>query len=60
MTRTIGLVAYANGANDNFKGVAATGHARWKTLAAIVGAWVITLPLAAGLAAAAYAFSRFW
>ena len=39
---------------------AATGHARWKTLAAIVGAWVTTLPLAAGLAAAAYALARFW
>jgi PiT family inorganic phosphate transporter len=32
----------------------ATGNARWRTIAAIAGAWLTTLPLAAALAATAF------
>lgn len=63
------LLAYTNGANDNFKGVATlygsgtlgyrsaigigavNGRARWRTVAEILLAWIVTLPLAAALAA---------
>ncbi len=51
------FVAYASGANDNFKGVAtlfgigvANGKARWTVIRSIVLAWVLTLPVAALLA----------
>ena len=45
------LLAFANGANDNAKGVAtligaASGQAHWKTITKILAAWIITLPLA--------------
>ena len=51
------FVAYASGANDNFKGVATLfgigavkGKARWTVIRSIVLAWVLTLPVAALLA----------
>ncbi|MGQ0587534.1 MAG: hypothetical protein ACT4PK_10085, partial [Gammaproteobacteria bacterium] len=54
----VAALAWANGANDNFKGVATlfgigavTGQARWKTIVGIFAAWLITLPLAALLGA---------
>lgn len=47
------LVAYANGANDNFKGVATlfgigilNGQAHWGMIRTILLAWVLTLPFA--------------
>ena len=39
---------------------AVTGHAKWKTIATIVAAWVTTLPLAAGLGWAAYMILEGW
>lgn len=57
----VALLAYSNGADDNFKGVATlfgiglvSGTARRKTILTILTAWVTTLPLAALLAALAY------
>ena len=51
------FVAYANGANDNFKGVATlfgigavNGKSRWGVVRSIVLAWVFILPVAALLA----------
>jgi PiT family inorganic phosphate transporter len=56
------FVAYANGANDNFKGVATlfgigavNGKARWGVVRSIVLAWVLTLPVAALLAGGIFA-----
>ena len=56
------FVAYANGANDNFKGVAtllgsgaANGQARWGVIRTIMLAWLLTLPVAALLSATALA-----
>lgn len=55
---SVALLAYANGVNDNFKGVATlfgigvvTGRARWKMIAAILGAWGRRCRLAALLGA---------
>ncbi|MFO7902100.1 MAG: hypothetical protein ACQESR_08400 [Planctomycetota bacterium] len=54
-------LAYANGANDNFKGVATlfgigtvTRQARVRMIATILSAWVTTLPTAALLGAAGF------
>jgi len=59
------LVAYANGANDNFKGVAtlfgsgaANGQARWSVVRTILFAWLLTLPAAGLVSAAALAWCR--
>jgi phosphate/sulfate permease len=56
------FIAYVNGANDNFKGVAtlfgsgaANGQARWNIVRTILFAWLLTLPAAALLSAAALA-----
>jgi len=56
------FVAYANGANDNFKRVttlfgtgAVSGKARWGVVRSIVLAWVLTLPVAALLAGGIFA-----
>ena len=55
------FVAYANGANDNFKGVAtlfgigvASGQARWNVIRTILLAGLLTLPTAALLSAGCY------
>ncbi|HWP22928.1 MAG TPA: hypothetical protein VNM15_01930 [Candidatus Binatia bacterium] len=59
------FVGYANGANDNFKGVAtlfgigiANGQARWSMIRTIVLAWLLTLPTAALLSAGIYSLLR--
>lgn len=56
------FVAYANGANGNFKRVttlfgigAVSGKARWGVVRSIVLAWVLTLPVAALLAGGIFA-----
>ncbi len=55
------FVTYANGANDNFKGVAtlfgsgaAAGQPRWNVVRTILLAWVLTLPSATASAAVLY------
>jgi len=55
------FVAYANGANDNFKGVATlfgsgvvNGQARWGVIRTILIAWLLTLPTAALLSVTSY------
>jgi PiT family inorganic phosphate transporter len=59
------FVAYANGANDNFKGVAtlfgsgiANRRAHWKMIRTILAAWVLTLPTAALLSDGVYTLLR--
>jgi len=49
----VALLAYANGANDNSKGVATLRQVRWKKVTEILLSWLITLPAAAALAAIA-------
>ena len=56
------FIAYANGANNNFKGVATLfgsgttdyRKADGKVISGIAGAWVLTLPVAAILSVGSY------
>jgi PiT family inorganic phosphate transporter len=52
------FLAYSNGANDNFKGVATLfdpGEANRRVVSGILMSWLLTLPIAAIISAVAYA-----